>query len=210
MKYSAFIEFNRHLIEYFYDHFKSTKTWYGFNLMAIDGSTQKLFKYEDVREDFGEMKPNKGPACPMARISQMFDVLNKVTIDAIISPYHVGERELLKYHVHNMLPSDLILLDRGYPAYWIFKLIIFQGGNFCARISKQWKIVQDFVQSGASEAFVDLQASWQSKKECSDMGLDAKPLHLRLIRVVLDTGEIEVLITSLKNKHKYPKEIFKD
>jgi hypothetical protein len=25
----------------------------------------------------------------------MFDVLNKVTVDAIISPYHIGERDLL-------------------------------------------------------------------------------------------------------------------
>ena len=70
--------------------------------------------------------------------------------------------------------------------------------------------MQDFVQSGASEVFIDLQASYQSKKECIDMGLDIKPLHLRLIRVELDTGEIEVLITSLTDTQKYPQEIFKD
>jgi hypothetical protein len=210
MEYSAFIEFNRHLLEYFYGHFRTAKTWMGFNLLAIDGSTQKLFKYKDIREHFGEMKPSKGPACPMARISQMFDVLNKITVDAIISPYHIGERELLKNHMLNLLPNDLLLLDRGYPAYWIFNLIMSQNGNFCARISKQWKIVQDFIQSGASEVFIDLQASSQSKKECLDMGLDTTPLHLRLIRVELDTGEIEVLITSLTDKQKYLNEIFKD
>lgn len=210
LEYSAFIEYNQHLLEFFYDHFKKTKTWYGLNLLAIDGTTLKLFKYKDIREHFGMMKPNRGPACPMARVSQMFDVLNKVTIDAIINPYRVGERELLRNHMLNLLPNDLLLLDRGYPAYWIFNLILSQGGNFCARISKQWKIVQDFIESGAQETFIDLHASHQSKKECIDMGLDIIPLHLRLIRVELDTGEIEVLITSMTDKQKYPQKIFKE
>ena len=210
MQYSAFIEFNRHLLEYFYDHFNNIKTWNGFNLLAIDGSTQKLFKYKEIYDHFGYMKPKKGSACVMARISQMFDVLNKITIDAIISPYHIGERELLKNHILNLLPNDLLLLDRGYPAYWVFSLILSQGGNFCARISKQWKIVQDFIQSGAFETFIDLQASPASKNECIEMGIDTTPLRLRLIRVVLDTGEVEVLITSLIDKQKYPHDIFKD
>jgi len=210
LKYSAFIEFNQHLLEYFYKNFRNTNTWQGFNLLAIDGSTQKLFKYKDIIEHFGVMKPNSGSPCPMARISQMFDVLNKVTVDAIISPYSVGERKLLEKHVLNLLPNDLLLLDRGYPAYWIFNLIMSQDGNFCARISKQWKIVQDFVKSGASETFIDLKASPQSQKKCIDLGLDTKPLHLRLIRVELDSGEIEVLITSLTDQQKYQQEIFKD
>lgn len=209
LNYSAFIEFNRHLLEFFCDHF-NTKTWKGFNLLGIDGSTLKLFNYKDIREHFGMIHPKNGPACPMARISQMFDVLNKVTIDAIISPYHVGERELLRNHILNLLPNDLLLLDRGYPAYWVFNLILSQGGNFCARISKQWEIVQNFINSGAQEAFIDLHASYQSKKECFEMGLDLTPLHLRLIRVELDNGEIEVLITSLIDEHEYPHEIFKE
>ena len=92
----------------------------------------------------------------MAHVSQMFNVLNKVTIDAIINPCRVGERELLRNHMLNLLPNDLLLLDRGYPAYWIFNLILSQGGNFCARISKQWKIVQDFIDSGTQETFIEV------------------------------------------------------
>lgn len=210
LNHSAFVEFNRHLLEYFYDHFKTVKTWNGFNLIAIDGSTEKLFQYKDIREHFGVMEPKKGPARPMARISQMFDVLNKVTIDATISPYHIGERELLKYHILNLLPNDLLLLDRGYPAYWVFNLIMSQGGNFCARISKKWKIVQDFIASGEKQTHIDLQPSYQSQKECIEMGLDLIPLRLRLIRVELDTGEIEVLITPLVDEKKFPYEIFKE
>ncbi len=210
LDYSAFMELDQHLQDYFYNNFKNAKTWNGFNLLAIDGSTLKLFKYKDIREHFGTMKPNNGPEVPMARISQMFDVLNNVTIDAVISPYKVGERDLLHEHLIKLLPNDLLLLDRGYPAYWIFNLIISQGGNFCARISNQWKIVRSFVESDAQETIIDLDASHHQTKECLEIGLDVIPLRLRLIRIELDSGQIEVLITSLTDQNSYPWEIFKD
>lgn len=208
LDYEAFMEFNHHLLEFFYGRFKNIKTWNGFNLLAIDGSTLKLFKYKEIREHFGVLKPNKGPACVMARVSQMFDVLNKVTIDATISPFHIGERELFHKHMLNLLPNDLLLLDRGYPAYWIFNLIMSLNGNFCARISNRWKIVQNFKASGVQEAIIDLHASYQSRIECEGMGLDTAPLRLRLIRVELETGEIEVLITSLIDEQKFSYDIF--
>ena len=210
INYTAFIEMNHHMVDFFESHFSNRKTWFGFNLLAIDGSGQKLFKYKDVVDEFGTMKPKNGDERPMARISQLFDVLNRVTVDAIISPYKTGERELLRRHLVNLLPNDLLLLDRGYPAYWVFNLIISQGSNFCARISHQWKVVREFVDSGLSETLIDLVPSYQSRVESIEMGLDTTPLKLRLIRVELDSGEIEVLITSLIDDQKYPFEIFKE
>ena len=209
LKFSAFVELNNHIIEYFYSKFKA-KSWKGFNLLAIDGSTLKLLKYEEVIEHFGVLKPKNSPACPMARISQLFDVLNKVTVDAIISPYHIGERELMKQHLLKLLPNDLLLLDRGYPAFWIFSLILSLDGNFCARISRRWNIIKDFIDSEKMETIISLQSSYVSKKECAEMGIDDTPLRLRLIRVELDTGEVEVLITSLTDEQQYPHKIFAD
>jgi len=51
-------------------------------------------KEQDVVDHFGTWKPKVGNPCPMERVSQMFDVLNKVTLDAVISPKESGEREL--------------------------------------------------------------------------------------------------------------------
>jgi len=209
LKYSAFVELNQHLVEYFYVHFKHN-TWCGFNLLAVDGSTLKLFKFKDIKTHFGIIKPSNGKACPMARVSQMFDVLNKMTVDAIISPYHVGERELMKQHLLKLLPNDLLLLDRGYPSYWIFNLILSLDGHFCARISNQWQIVQQFIKSGRKEAIISLKPSFVSKNESLEMGLDTSPLPLRLVRIELNSGEVEVLITSLTDSQTYPHDIFMD
>lgn len=52
----------------------------------------------------------------MARLSQLFDVLNKATVDDLIKPKCIGERELAAQHLLNVISNDLILLDRGYPA----------------------------------------------------------------------------------------------
>jgi hypothetical protein len=42
------------------------------------------------------------------------------------------------------------------------------------------------------------------------MGLDTSPLSLRLVRIELDSGEVEVLITSLTDSQTYPHDIFMD
>ncbi len=208
LKYEAFVELNRHLIDFFYRNFQST-TWHGFNLLAIDGSTARLPRIKDIAEHFGVWHSKGGTECPIARVSQMFDVLNNLSIDAVISPKSVGERQLAAQHFLNLLPTDLILLDRGYPAYWLFNLILSLGSNFCARIScTKWKIVRKFYHSGKKEQIIYLPAPSTSIKQCQEMGLDTKPLRLRLVRVELDTGETEILVTSLIDPDRYPVHIF--
>jgi len=208
LKYHAFIDLNSQACRFFYDNFE-TDSWKGFNLIGVDGSTGRLPNEFDVSEHFGLMKPNRGEALPLARISQMFDVINGITLDAIISPKEIGERELLSQHFVNLMPNDLVLLDRGYPAFWVFKLILSMDSNFCARVSyKSWDITKKFYNSGKKEKIVELKAPYQSIKKCKEIGLDFDPMKLRLIRVELDTGEAEVLITSLIDREKFPHDDF--
>jgi len=208
LKYEAFIELNSELVEHFYKHFRPLK-WRGFNLLAVDGTTAQLPRLKTMEDHFGAWHPSNGGTCPKARVSQMFDPLNKITVDAIISPKNIGERQLAATHFLNLLEDDLVLLDRGYPAYWLFNLILSLGANFCARTHRQrWKIMQQFLDSGEKERIILLRKSQHSDKHCNEMGLDTKPLILRLIRVELDTGESEILITSLLDKKLYPHDLF--
>ena len=68
--------------------------------------------------------------------------------------------------------------------------------------------MQQFLDSGEKERIILLRKSQHSDKHCNEMGLDTKPLILRLIRVELDTGESEILITSLLDKKLYPHDLF--
>jgi len=49
----------------------------------------------------------------------------------------------------------------------------------------------------------------QTKKELKELGLP-KRLTVRFVRVLLDTGEYEVLVTSLLDEIEYPVSDFKE
>jgi hypothetical protein len=144
-------------------------------------------------------------------VSQLFDVLNKVTLDAIIAPKDCGEREAAALHFASLQLGDLVLLDRGYPAFWLFTLILTKQAHFCARMKLSgWKVVEQFVASGQPEQIVTMPPGSAARQECQDRGLPLSPLTLRLIRIELDGGEIEVLATSLVDRQRYPRSIFKE
>ena len=208
--YNAFIELNEQIAEYFYKTMPANQ-WNGYDLLAVDGTLLRLPKIQSILEYFGVWHNTKGDDRPMARVSQMFDPLNRVSIDSIISPKSVGERELASRHFFKLTVGDLILLDRGYPAYWLFNLIISMGADFCARVSAtKWKIIRKFVNSGKQEAIISLPVSTSSIEKCKELGLEISSLKLRLIRVELDTGETEVLITSLIDKKALPRKLFRE
>lgn len=209
LKYEAFVELNSQCVQHFHDNFNPL-TWNGFFLKAVDGSTAKLPNFPGIVDHFGTWGTRLGDQVPMARLSQMYDPLNRVTTHALIKPKSVGEREMASEHFEQLTERDLVLLDRGYPAFWIFALILSNNAHFCARISSKWKIVKKFIKSGRREQLVTLPVSYSSRKECLIRDLSTEPITLRLLRIELDSGEIEVLITSLTDCQAYPYHLFKE
>ncbi|MEW6262176.1 MAG: IS4 family transposase [Thermodesulfobacteriota bacterium] len=208
LSYLAFTELNQTLIRSFYLEFP-VKTWFGFNLMAFDGSTAQVPATPDNLAHFGDFSTTADKSCPLARVSQMFDVLNKITVDASISPLSVGERDLAVNHLFYLRPTDLVLMDRGYPAFWLFKLILTLGGQFCARISPRlWSEVKNFHRSGAKDKVIKLSPTYPAKLKCRELGLDENPLELRLLRIERLEQPGEVLITSLVEATAYPSDVF--
>jgi len=176
------------------------QTWHGFRLLAVDGSTAQLLETADIVAHFGLWG-----SMPLARVSQMFDVLNEVTVDALIGSKDLGEREYAAQHLALLQPGDLVLLDRGYPAFWLFAFILAQQAHFCARMPVGvWNKVDHFVASGRREQVLDLDPCTTAKQECQTRNLSTQPLKVRLIRIELDSGEVEVLITSLLDAEQYP------
>ncbi|MFZ2398423.1 MAG: IS4 family transposase [Smithella sp.] len=209
LHHQAFIELGRSLVSFFYEHFLC-RTWIGFRLLAIDGSTAKVPRTEDCADHFGTWNPAKGEACPVARISNLFDVLNGIVVDAVIRPKEHGERSLAAEHMEHVKANDLILLDRGYPAFWLFALILSRQAHFCARVKSHWKQIRKFSNSGKREGIISLPMSLASIEQCKALNLPISPIQVRAIRIELASGETEILLTSLMDKDLYPHEIFKE
>ena len=205
LKAEAFVELQQVQVAYFYTQF-APLTWHGFRLLATDGSTAQLPATPAITAHFGLWGP-----VPLARISQLFDTLNKITIEALIGPAAQGERAYAAQHFAHLGPGDLALLDRGYPAFWLFVLLRSQNAQFCARMpAGLWHVVDAFRATGRPEQIVTLSPGAAACADCQTHHLPTQPLQVRWVRIPRASGEVEVLCTSLLDQERYPYAVFKD
>ena len=69
---------------------------------------------------------------------------------------------------------------------------------------------QKISQLRQKRKIICLEAPPSSITPCKEIGLDIKPLKLRLIRIELKTGKTEILITSLTDEKLFPIDIFEN
>ena len=210
--HKAFIELNKVLCSTFYKH-DSLHLWHGFRLLAVDGSMVNLpscDRKQRLLEYFGTHCDHA--SSPILRLSTLFDVYNKITVDVQTSTFEEGERSLAFKHLKaGTRKGDLILYDRGYAAYWLFAYHMQQGLHFCARAASNANgMVEAFIASGEQEAQVMYKQDRRAVKEAKDRHISTTPFKVRLIRIVLPDGEIEVLMTSLLDETTYPHSMFED
>lgn len=186
--------------------------WLGHRLLACDGSRLVLPNHETTIKDFGQF--NFGPKADspktLALCSILYDPLNLISIDAQIDSYESNERDLLVKHLDKTKNDDLLLLDRGYACFWLFFLLTAKGVHFCARMKSDWWLeVSDFLKSKENERIVEFSLPQKDYHRLADyQDIINKKIKCRLIKVVLETGEIEILCTSLINTQKYKIEGF--
>lgn len=210
LRYEALIELNRVQVCYFYEQLQPQR-WHSFRLLALDGSMTELPAEPTLGDHFGVWHPAAGGGCPKARVSQLVDPLNRVTIDALILPKAIGERDAAARHCAHLQANDLVLLDRGYPAFWLFALIQAKHAHFCIRFPVTgWQSVETFLTTGLREQIVTLTPPAAARRACRARDLAPAPLTLRLVRLDLADGTREVLGTSLLDPALYPVTLFQD
>ena len=176
--------------------------WHGLRVVAADGSCVRVPTWRETQDVYG-LGPNGDGSTVMARVVGLLAVASGQLLHAEIGAYEQGERSLLVRALRAVLPDDLLVLDRGYPAWWLFALFSQRGVEFCARLDScgcAGPEVKRFVRSGASEQIIEQRLSSAALAKLSKLGVKTErgsTLRLRLVRVVLSTGSIEVLATSL-------------
>ncbi len=210
LHFTAFLEINRTIVDAFYAE-QGVHRWHGWRLLAVDGSTVLLPQTEEIRSWFGVVDPSQPRAYPIGRVSALYDVLNHLVVDAHLAPYRIGERDLAEEHLWRGRPDDLILFDRGYGAFWLLALLRVLKLSYCMRVTPEFSPrIDQFVRSGKATGWVELCAGKDARRHCSQRGLSIDPVLVRAVRVELNTGEVEVLITSLLDAQRYPTEWFAD
>ena len=208
LKPEVFSHLNRLQTNYYYENATNIKKWKEHRLISIDGSTIQLPFSNNLLDEFGhfETRTENGRKVIMARISQAYDPLNEISIDAQIAHYKTSEVELFHRHLEFLDNDDLIIADRGYSAYWLMALLLEQGKNFLIRVkANKWKLANKFLHSSKKQEIVEITPCIEAKKRCLEKGITPKTLTLRFVRVPIENGEDHVLITSLTDSKKYPR-----
>lgn len=220
----AFIYLNDVLVHEFYTN-NSVKTFHGLIVMAIDGSLLELpINSPDILKFYGFASNQTTKQVPMARASHLYDVVNGITIGAVIAPYCTGERDMAIQHFEKLRstwsPEDLqrilVIFDRGYPSVHLIIYLLKNKIKFLMRCNTKFtKEVNDAVAKGKKDVIIDFSAerTGTAKAELHKLfpNLDKKErFYIRVIVVSLSTGEKEILLTSLLDRKEHSYKIFRE
>lgn len=184
------------------------RRWRGFRLWATDGTGFRLPNAPGLGEAFG-WHGNQHNRVPSTRLLLCFDLLNQVISSAQFHTRHTAESVMAQRQIA-ALPSDVLMVyDRGYASHIIPYLHLLYGSHCLIRMPVgHSKAVEAFVESGKNQAIITERLQWKARLALRELTGQDVPfdttITYRLIRITLKTGEVEVLLTTLLDKKRYP------
>jgi hypothetical protein len=177
----------------------------------VDSSVIRLPEHP---ESFAQFTPvevvnqhgQTGTRYPEGRMSVLYDVLNRVGLDARLEPSRTGEVELAIEQLAQAAPGDVLLSDRGFTGYTYLAWHYQRSLHFVARCSSSsFAAAQTLFRKNRAKrsVVVKLFAPAGERAALKALGLPLE-LTVRFVSVRLSTGELEVLATSLLAEAKYP------
>jgi hypothetical protein len=207
----VFIDMNRLLTREFYqDNEERVQLWNGFRLLSVDGSKITLPFSGELKQVYGTAQ-NQNTIADLiqARASVLYDVLNHLVIDALLTNPEKGEITLAHQHVKHIETGDLIIFDRGYPSFELAHEILQKKADFVFRCRHDFNnVTKQFLSSNIKEAIVEIQPKQNGSFKGKSITRKSV-LKVRLINILLESGEHELLMTSLTDMDKYPYDLFK-
>ena len=211
IKPELFKDLSRAIVNEFYtDNELGVKLWMGFRLLAVDGSRLTLPQTKELKNIYGETKNKSLTGVVQSRVSILYDVINNYVIDGIIAPLAIGEGQLAIQHLAYVNKNDLVIYDRGYPSFNLIYEHLKLESNFLIRVKECFNnVTKEFIKSNKSTQIVNFYIGQHRKLQGKEY-TKKTPVKVRLVRVKLPSGQIEILVTSLLDSQKYKNNIFKE
>jgi hypothetical protein len=218
LKHTAFVELNERAVVQVMYRGEDYQTYEGLRILAVDGSMVMLPDTDEMKEEFGswryhfDRQDRRGGEHCYARVSVLYDVLNRVALDAQFTPCSVQEINLVAPALRHARVGDLVIYDRNYCSYRIMAETAHVGADFLIRCRRKagFKVADDMLAgNGSDDQVVTLTMPARLAEREGSQELPPS-LTIRFVRVILDNGEYEVLATSLHDQQKYPAASFKE
>lgn len=206
LKASAFEALNDRLLLAL-DTFMPEPRWRGLRLVATDSTTLRLPPWPENQAEFGVQADTSGQPYVLARALGLFATSSRRTLKAVLGRFDNAERALLIQLVPHLAQDDLLVMDRGFPALWLFSFLQQRGIPFLARLDgNAWPDVETLLRSGQRETVLTRTVTDAMRRQAQTAGVELfdPTVSFRLIKVLLPNGAIQVLATSLTDSHAFP------
>lgn len=202
--------------EFYSENDERVKLWKGYRLLGCDGSTLTLPITKELKKKYSHYVNGHTTDVLIARTSILYDLENEMVLDGKLAPFSEGERQLAISLFQGLKKSqfkELIILDRGYPSYEMIYEMEQLNLDYLMRIKPSFgKLTVEFMNSDLIELITEIKPVIPHRKVnlIKKLFFKNKAIKIRLIKVLLESGEVEMLVTSLLNQKKYPLGEFKD
>jgi hypothetical protein len=158
----------------------------GRRLVAIDGTCLDVADTHENAEFFGRPGVNKGEqaAFPQARVLALAECGTHAVIDAVLGPYSRSEPALAEDLVDRLGPGMLVVADRGFFSYALWRKAIGTGTDLL------WRVRTDRA-GPKPEHLRDLpDGSWLAHLRRSTPAAErrAQPMLVRVVDYTIDDG----------------------
>lgn len=182
--------------------------YHGHKLLAVDGSFLNLPDHPSIREEFGTRGMGRGrlrgKKQSMCLLSMLYDPVNYLTLDVQTDHMDASELQLFLRHLNKVEKDDIVMLDRGYLARYIFSVLQSKGSHFIVRMKSNWLPVKEFLKGRKQDMTVMMEVPDgdfdRYRKQFPRM---RKQVKCRLVKIKDEQGNIQVLCTSLLDPVKY-------
>ena len=211
IKPEVFKHLNQRIIEEFYkDNSGVLRQFDNLRILAMDGSRLTLPFTKELEEIYGQTKNQTNTYIVQTKACVLYDLLNEICINGVLSSIDTDERTQAKQLLEHCQANDLIIYDRGYPSFELIYEHYQKNLHFLMRMPLDFsQVVKDFVASGKTSQIVEIKPG-QKKSFENKPYTKSSTLKIRLLRITLNGGGIEVLATSLLDSKNYGNEVFKE
>lgn len=185
-------------------------TFKGHLVSAVDGSIlwgNKLITAGFVdalipalKDKYDKRQSGASPFLHQLQAVMRYDPLNQIHLGHEIELQLLSERDLLLPLLDEMSPGELLLMDRGYPAAWLFVDLQRRGIEFLCRLRcDHSEAVEKFVASSETDAWLELPIAYKSLIKLKDLQIPmpaSKTVRVRVVKVE-SGGRSLLLVTSL-------------
>jgi len=136
--------------------------------------------------------------------SFLYDVPGEVAINSVLDGKRSEKSFVLGEHSAYLTSEAIVLYGRLYADYAVMALHTKLRTDFVVRASTShtFNEVEGFVRSQGVDMVVTLKVTCKQKRWVEELGLPSA-IRVRLVKVGLEDGTVEVLLTSLFDRGEY-------